>query len=85
MSIGIFARLNSNRPGAEFCGRSRAVRSTTQPPVAFAATLRAGSSGAKAGRLLHAKMINETHGAAIISLAGAAIALGINLAKLVCS
>src|SRR5271170_4836844 len=83
MSIGVFARPNSNTPVAKFYGGFARVRhEASRTASALVATCRATIQAVEIRRLFLAEAVNETHGAAVISLAGAAIAAGINLAEL---
>src|SRR5271169_623920 len=83
MSIGIFARQNSKTVFAKFYGGfARLLREANCTALALIAACRATIQAAEIRRLFLAEAVNETHGAAIISLAGAGIAAGINLAEI---
>src|SRR5271170_990218 len=82
MSIGVFARPNSNTPVAKFYGGFARVRhEASRAARALVATCRATIQAVEIRRLFLAEAVNETHGAAVISLAGPAIAAGIDLAE----
>src|SRR5271156_460660 len=86
MSIGIFARPNSKAPVAKYYGgRARVWHNPCATPLAdvYATALgRCAMNPATEFRCLFlAEAVNETDSAAIISLAGAAIATGTNLGE----
>src|SRR5580704_6660214 len=88
MSIGIFARPNSNAPVAKYYGRCERMRGTIGGPSRspsysqlHALERFAMNPAAEFRCLFLAEAVNETHGAAIVSLAGAAKVLGTNLGE----
>src|SRR5271155_3568099 len=83
MSIGVFARLNSNKPVAKFYGGFARVRHEAScTTLALVAACRATIQAAQSWRLFLAEAVNETHSDAIISLAGAGIAARIDLTEI---
>ena len=80
MSIGSFARPNSSTPFAKNYGVHAHVWSARMP-LAMIAARRAMYHAAEIRRLFLAEAVNDPHGGAVISLASATVAGGINRAE----
>src|SRR5580704_6546841 len=83
MSIGSFARPNSKAPFAKFYGEcaGKCRAPATAEHARWQRSRAPGFRLSEPGRLFLAEAVNNPHGSAVIPLAGASVAAGINLVE----